>query len=73
MRRLSLGCSIIHSPEILILDEPTVGTDPVLRVQIWSALKSLSLRGTTGVSLRVQFHPSNLHLFISPSYGCNCK
>ena len=47
-RRLSLGCSIIHSPLLLILDEPTVGTDPLLRLDIWSALRSLARQGTTG-------------------------
>jgi ABC-2 type transport system ATP-binding protein len=34
-RRLSLAISLLHEPEILILDEPTVGIDPVLRQSIW--------------------------------------
>ena len=48
-RRLSLACSIIHSPELLILDEPTVGTDPLLRVEIWAALRALSSMGNTSM------------------------
>jgi ABC-2 type transport system ATP-binding protein len=46
-RRLSLAISLLHEPEILILDEPTVGIDPVLRQSIWKELNSLSDRGTT--------------------------
>ena len=40
-RRVSLACSLIHCPPLLILDEPTVGTDPVLRHSIWSHLETL--------------------------------
>ncbi|XP_077496463.1 ABC transporter G family member 23-like [Amblyomma americanum] len=43
-RRLSLAVSLIHSPPFLILDEPTVGIDPVLRKTIWSHLHTLSER-----------------------------
>ncbi|QFT91010.1 putative ABC transporter ATP-binding protein YbhF [Bacillus sp. THAF10] len=46
-RRLSLAIALLHQPEILILDEPTVGIDPLLRQSIWKELKSLSERGTT--------------------------
>ena len=45
---MSLGCAIVHSPLLLILDEPTVGTDPLLRVDIWRALRGLADQGTTG-------------------------
>jgi ABC-2 type transport system ATP-binding protein len=46
-RRLSLAISLLHNPEMLILDEPTVGIDPVLRQGIWNELKRLSEQGTT--------------------------
>jgi ABC-2 type transport system ATP-binding protein len=40
-QRLSLACALMASPPLLILDEPTVGTDPVLSLSIWSALLRL--------------------------------
>ena len=46
-RRLSLAMSLLHEPEILILDEPTVGIDPVLRKTIWDALRDMAERGMT--------------------------
>ncbi|WP_339148127.1 MULTISPECIES: heme ABC exporter ATP-binding protein CcmA [unclassified Sutcliffiella] len=46
-RRLSLAISLLHNPEILILDEPTVGIDPLLRKSIWEELRKLSEKGTT--------------------------
>ncbi|MDB5083879.1 MAG: type transport system ATP-binding protein [Bacilli bacterium] len=46
-RRLSLAISMLHRPSVLILDEPTVGIDPVLRMSIWAELQTLSEQGTT--------------------------
>ncbi|WP_082860662.1 ABC transporter ATP-binding protein [Domibacillus aminovorans] len=46
-RRLSLAIALLHEPEILILDEPTVGIDPVLRKSIWEAFNELKNKGTT--------------------------
>jgi huntingtin len=40
-RRVSLSVALLHSPKLLILDEPTVGVDPVLRKQIWIYLREL--------------------------------
>ena len=46
-RRLSLAIALIHEPPVLILDEPTVGIDPVLRKSIWAELYKLNENGTT--------------------------
>ena len=46
-RRLSLACAIVHHPPVLFLDEPTVGIDPLLRVQFWSYFRSLAEGGAT--------------------------
>lgn len=45
--RVSLAIALIGNPKIILLDEPTVGIDPVLRVQLWEKFKGLSKRGTT--------------------------
>nr|MDO8133872.1 ABC transporter ATP-binding protein [Candidatus Njordarchaeum guaymaensis] len=47
IRRLSLACTLIHSPELLFLDEPTVGIDPVFRDALWSHFKALRDSGVT--------------------------
>ena len=46
-RRLSLAMSILHNPKVLILDEPTVGIDPLLRKEIWSEFYKMSDNGVT--------------------------
>ncbi|MGY0691278.1 ABC transporter ATP-binding protein [Virgibacillus sp. FSP13] len=46
-RRMSLAIALLHKPKLLILDEPTVGIDPVLRESIWRDLKKLQDEGTT--------------------------
>ena len=46
-RRLSLACTLVHEPEVIFLDEPTVGVDPALRVQFWTHFRNLAARGTT--------------------------
>ncbi len=46
-RRLSLACALVHRPPILFLDEPTVGIDPLLRVQFWGHFRSLAADGAT--------------------------
>ncbi len=46
-QKLSLACSLIHDPEILFLDEPTTGVDPVSRRDFWKILASLLNKGIT--------------------------
>jgi len=46
-KRLDIACSLIHDPEILILDEPTQDLDPLLRKEILSLIKRINDKGTT--------------------------
>jgi ABC-2 type transport system ATP-binding protein len=45
--RVSLGTALLGDPEVLVLDEPTVGLDPLLREDLWASFHELAERGTT--------------------------
>jgi ABC-2 type transport system ATP-binding protein len=45
--RVSLACALVARPDLLVLDEPTVGLDPVLRVDLWDQFHQIARRGTT--------------------------
>jgi len=46
-KKLALACTLIHQPEIIFLDEPTTGVDPVSRREFWDILTELHLAGVT--------------------------
>jgi ABC-2 type transport system ATP-binding protein len=46
-QRLALGCSILHEPSILFLDEPTSGVDPISRRNFWALIQKMAERGVT--------------------------
>jgi ABC-2 type transport system ATP-binding protein len=52
-QRTSLACALVHRPQLLLLDEPTVGVDPQLRVQFWDYFAGLN---ATGVTIIVSSH-----------------
>lgn len=49
-QKLALSCALVHSPSVLILDEPTTGVDPVSRKELWEMLLMLKERGITIVA-----------------------
>ncbi|CAL8104778.1 unnamed protein product [Orchesella dallaii] len=54
-RRVSIALALIHDPELLILDEPTVGVDPLLRESIWNHLVKLVTSGRTTVIITTHY------------------
>lgn len=54
-RRMSLAAALLHDPELLILDEPTVGVDPVLRSSIWNHLVEITSTGSRTVIITTHY------------------
>jgi ABC-type multidrug transport system ATPase subunit len=54
-RRVSFAVTLIHEPELLILDEPTVGVDPLLRAKIWDYLVELTVEKKVTVLLSTHY------------------
>jgi ABC-2 type transport system ATP-binding protein len=48
-RRLSLACALLHQPRLILVDEPTAGLDPELRLRIWDHLRAIRSQGITVV------------------------
>jgi len=48
-RRLSLACALLHQPRLMLVDEPTAGLDPELRLRIWEHLRAIRQQGITVV------------------------
>ena len=46
-RRLQLACTLVHDPQVIVVDEPTAGVDPVLRKKFWDYFRGLRDRGRT--------------------------
>lgn len=55
MRRVSLSAAFLHEPELLILDEPTVGVDPLLRQHIWKHLIQITKEGNTTIIITTHY------------------
>jgi ABC-2 type transport system ATP-binding protein len=60
-RKVDLGASLVGSPRLLLLDEPTTGLDPRSRIELWDAIKALVARGTD-VLLTTQYLDEADHL-----------
>jgi ABC-2 type transport system ATP-binding protein len=60
-RKLDLGASLVGSPRLLLLDEPTTGLDPRSRIELWDAIRELVERGTD-VLLTTQYLDEADHL-----------
>jgi ABC-2 type transport system ATP-binding protein len=62
-KRLSISCSVIHKPDVLILDEPTANLDSISRRAVWDLIKEINRSGTTIIIAS--------HLLEELEYGCD--
>lgn len=63
-RRVSIAAAILHSPPLLILDEPTVGVDPLLRCRIWEYLEKVCINdGKSEYDVRLSYKCNLLFIF----------
>src|SRR6201999_843830 len=63
-RRLDLGASLVGSPRLLLLDEPTTGLDPGSRIEVWDSVRELGQTGTD-IVLTTQYLDEADHLAAS--------
>src|SRR3546814_4350343 len=73
-QKLSLCCALIHDPDLLILDEPTTGVDPLARRQFWDLIAGIRA-GQPGMSViiaRSEEHTSELQSLMRISYAVFC-
>jgi ABC-2 type transport system ATP-binding protein len=60
-RRLNIACGVLHRPEVVLLDEPTVGVDPQSRERIWEMLDALKQAGSSLVLTTHQLDEAQTH------------
>ena len=70
-RRVSLAVAMINDPPLLILDEPTVGVDPIVRDAIWSYLVEQSGNGlTVSIAIRCDINNITSHILTDDATSC---
>lgn len=62
-QRLALGCAVLHAPDVLFLDEPTSGVDPIARDAFWRIIRDLA--GALGITILLSTH------YLSEADGCD--